>query len=59
MKVWVIDGGKNWRDGNRLLGDGKSWNGLLGGPLLSAFLTMLATYLWHGNGLESKPFMTQ
>ncbi len=56
MKVWVIDGGKDWKDGNRLLGDGKSWNGLLGGPLLSAFLTMLATYLWHGNGLESKPF---
>ena len=56
MKVWVIDGGKDWKDGNRLLGDGKSWNGLLGGPLLSGFLTMLATYLWNGNGLESKPF---
>ena len=56
MKVWVIDSGKDWKDGNRLLGDGKSWNGLLGGPLLSGFLTMLATHLWSGNGLESKPF---
>ena len=28
-----IDGGKNWRDGRRILGDHKTWNGLIKGPL--------------------------
>lgn len=26
-----IDGGRNWRDGKRLFGDGKTWRGFLGG----------------------------
>ena len=56
IPIWRIDGGRNWKDGFRLLGDGKSWNGLLGGPLLAALLTMLATTLWSGNGLANKPF---
>jgi CDP-2,3-bis-(O-geranylgeranyl)-sn-glycerol synthase len=29
-----IDFGKNWRDGKRILGDGKTWNGLFIGTLL-------------------------
>ena len=28
---WPIDGGRLHKDGNRLLGDGKTWNGLIGG----------------------------
>lgn len=28
-----IDGGRNWRDGRRIFGDHKTWNGLIKGPL--------------------------
>ena len=35
---WPIDGGKNWKDGNRILGDGKTWNGLIGGSITSGIL---------------------
>lgn len=28
-----MDGGRRWRDGNRVLGDGKTWRGLLGGTV--------------------------
>ncbi|MCH1524609.1 MAG: CDP-archaeol synthase, partial [Candidatus Thalassarchaeaceae archaeon] len=28
MSVIIIDGGRNYSDGYRILGDGKSWNGL-------------------------------
>lgn len=38
---WPIDGGKNWKDGNRILGDGKTWNGLIGGSFTSGLLMML------------------
>jgi CDP-2,3-bis-(O-geranylgeranyl)-sn-glycerol synthase len=38
---WPIDGGKNWKDGNRILGDGKTWNGLIGGALTSGLMSML------------------
>ena len=38
---WPIDGGRNWKDGNRILGDGKTWNGLIGGSLTSGLLMML------------------
>ncbi|ASJ10637.1 hypothetical protein A3L12_04655 [Thermococcus sp. P6] len=29
-----MDGGRNWRDGRRLLGDGKTWRGFFGGIAL-------------------------
>lgn len=29
----AIDGGRNWKDGRRILGDGKTWRGLTGGVL--------------------------
>ena len=38
---WPIDGGRNAWDGNRLLGDGKTWNGLVGGSLTSGLLMVL------------------
>lgn len=36
-----VDGGRNWSDGRRILGDGKSWRGLVLAPLLAAGLTGL------------------
>ena len=38
---WTIDGGRNAWDGNRLFGDGKTWNGLIGGSLTSGLLMVL------------------
>ena len=35
---WPIDGGRVMKDGNRMLGDGKTWNGLIGGSLTSGLL---------------------
>lgn len=35
---WPIDGGRTLSDGNRMLGDGKTWNGLIGGSLTSGLL---------------------
>ena len=54
----VIDGGRNWKDGFRLLGDGKTWNGLLGGAVLSGLLTMLTHHLWTERLLpDARPFV--
>jgi CDP-2,3-bis-(O-geranylgeranyl)-sn-glycerol synthase len=36
-----IDFGKNLSDGQRILGDGKTWRGLVGGTLSGAFLGLL------------------
>ncbi|MGB0151268.1 MAG: CDP-archaeol synthase [Candidatus Poseidoniaceae archaeon] len=38
---WPIDAGRTAWDGNRLLGDGKTWNGLVGGSLTSGLLMVL------------------
>ena len=38
---WPIDGGRNWKDGNRILGDGKTWNGLIGGSITSGVLCVI------------------
>ncbi|MEA3198674.1 MAG: CDP-2,3-bis-(O-geranylgeranyl)-sn-glycerol synthase [Thermoplasmata archaeon] len=47
-----IDGGRLWRDGKPILGPGKTWRGLLVGPLISAVLCGLLRWLvvdthWH------------
>jgi len=43
-----IDFGKNWKDGKRILGDGKTWNGLIIGAIIgivSGFgITIVAIY---------------
>ena len=53
-----IDFGRNWYDGNRVLGDGKSWEGLFGGALFSAVLTVLAHTLWGGRTTaEHRPLL--
>ena len=53
----VIDGGKNWTDGYRILGDGKSWNGLFGGAFFSGILMMFTHFLFVERKLDSKPFV--
>ena len=42
---WPIDGGRLHKDGNRILGDGKTWNGLIGGSLTSGILCYLMTMI--------------
>ena len=37
----TIDGGRDWSDGYRILGDGKTWNGLFGGAVFAGLLTCL------------------
>jgi len=44
---WPIDGGRNAWDGNRLFGDGKTWNGLIGGSLTSGLLMVLMASTVH------------
>jgi len=53
-----IDGGRIHSDGNRLLGDGKSWEGLFGGGVFSGILVMIAHYIWDENTPPSdRPFI--
>ena len=42
-----IDGGRSWR-GSRLLGDGKTWRGFLGGTLAGALLALAMNALRPG-----------
>jgi len=46
-----VDGGKNWGDGRRILGDHKTWNGLIKGPLyigipISLGVFLIFIFLW-------------
>jgi CDP-2,3-bis-(O-geranylgeranyl)-sn-glycerol synthase len=46
-----IDGGRVHRDGTRLLGDGKTWRGLIGGSIVAALFAMLQAHVlrfWDG-----------
>tara|TARA_Y100001970_G_scaffold69313_1_gene88410 strand:- start:19171 stop:19848 length:678 start_codon:yes stop_codon:yes gene_type:complete len=53
-----IDSGRNYSDGNRLLGDGKSWEGMFGGALFSGLLMVFANILWDGRYTpDSRPFI--
>ncbi len=56
MSVVIIDGGRNYSDGHRILGDGKSWNGLVGGGIFSGILFILAHKLWNSNAFNA-PFV--
>ena len=57
---WPIDGGRTMKDGNRILGDGKTWNGLIGGSLTSGLLCVLLVSLMGdvptSNNIESGVF---
>ena len=46
---WPIDFGKNAWDGKRILGDGKTWNGLIGACFSSGFLAVLMHAVAKGN----------
>ncbi|MDX1612070.1 MAG: CDP-2,3-bis-(O-geranylgeranyl)-sn-glycerol synthase [Candidatus Thermoplasmatota archaeon] len=46
-----VDGGRLWRDGKRMLGDGKTWRGLLLAPVLAAVLTVGLRWLSPKLGL--------
>ncbi|MFQ3344101.1 MAG: CDP-archaeol synthase [Candidatus Poseidoniales archaeon] len=50
---FTIDGGRIWSDGNRILGDGKSWNGLIGGSFFSAILMTLSHLIWDDNSMST------
>lgn len=63
-----IDFGKNWKDGRRILGDGKTWRGLCSGTFLGMTagfgLTVAASYLstteydsFHLTNFEGFPLM--
>ena len=56
MRVLIIDNGRNYSDGYRIFGDGKSCNGLIGGGIFSGILFTLAHKLWGSNGAEA-PFV--
>ncbi len=43
-----IDGGKYWRDGRRILGDGKTWEGFAAGVLAGALTGLLLGLLLGG-----------
>ncbi|ASI99421.1 CDP-2,3-bis-(O-geranylgeranyl)-sn-glycerol synthase [Thermococcus celer] len=43
-----IDGGRTWRDGRRLLGDGKTWRGLAGGVTIGTLVGVLQYYITPG-----------
>ena len=57
MTVYRIDGGKTLRDGYRILGDGKTWNGLLGGTLGGGLICVLTHSISNQNEIESAPFL--
>lgn len=49
-----IDGGRNWRDGRRILGDGKTWRALALAPLLAALLTFVLQWLAQNTAWGSR-----
>lgn len=42
-----VDLGKNWRDGRRILGDGKTWRGTLGGLMAGMVIGLLQIGILH------------
>ena len=57
MKIYPIDGGRSLADGNRILGDGKTWNGLLGGTIGGGFLGLITHSIAKNNSVSSAPFL--
>ena len=54
---WPIDGGRIHKDGNRILGDGKTWNGLIGGTIGGGLLGMLTHSIAVANPVTAAPFL--
>ncbi len=43
-----IDGGRTWRDGRRVFGDGKTWRGFIGGVSIGTLVGVLQYYATPG-----------
>lgn len=43
-----IDGGRTWRDGRRILGDGKTWRGFIGGVLIGTLVGIVQYFITPG-----------
>lgn len=50
ISIKPIDGGRTMSDGNRILGDGKTWNGLFGAVLVAGLLGIFTH--WIGSSRE-------
>ena len=57
--AYPIDGGKNFTDGRRILGDHKTWKGLIGYVLFNAIFTVIWGLIISGKGAESLDFFYQ
>ncbi len=45
-----MDGGRNWKDGKRILGDGKTWRGLAGGTIGGIGIAGILSVIVRGAG---------
>jgi len=52
-----IDGGRRLSDGHRILGDGKTWNGLSGALIGGGLLCMFTHWVGGGNIVENGVFL--
>ncbi len=57
IRVFPIDAGKRLSDGNRILGDGKTWNGFVGGTIGGGILCVLTHLIARGNEINAAPFI--
>jgi len=48
-----MDGGRVWRDGRRILGDGKTWRGLLGGTVGGVAMAGLLSIAVRASGTDA------
>jgi CDP-2,3-bis-(O-geranylgeranyl)-sn-glycerol synthase len=52
-----IDGGRRLSDGHRILGDGKTWNGLIGAVIGAGFLCMFTHWVGENHLVENGIFL--
>ncbi len=57
MPVFRIDRGAVLKDGRRILGDGKTWNGFVGGGIFAGMLLILAHSIWHAHEPPAHRFL--
>lgn len=48
-----MDGGKNFPDGKRILGDGKTWTGYFGGSILGVLSGLILAVIFYLAGISS------
>lgn len=53
-----IDGGRNFRDGRRIFGDGKTWRGLLSGVAAGIIFGLIQIQVYEATGFTSLPELT-